>query len=444
MKILKQDFFKKYSQNVFSKLMADEELTINLSGEETLFCRFSKSRIRQIQHIDQGYVSLKFIKGKKSLSLYLKYTGIVDDDIKFTLKKIEEARDHIKNFSEDPYLVKASNYGESSSSSNHPELPEEEMMMTIADLSDHLDLAGVFTSGEMVKATANHLGQFHWFNTQGFHLDYSIYNSKQKAVKAMYAGTHFDKQKLLKNIEDSKFKLSLMSEESRDVKKGKHRVFLSPSAVSELIGTLSWGGVSMSAHKRGLGSLKRLMNQEEVWSEKFHLIEDFSSNLTPRFNELGELSPLKIDIIKKGKLENFLISSRTANEYKLESNFASEWEGLRSPSILGGELLEEDILKKLDTGLYISDLHYLNWSDRQTARITGMTRYACFYVENGQLKSPINDLRFDESYSHIFGEGLVELTKDCQLIPNTGSYFERNLGAVVVPGVIVDNFNFTL
>ncbi len=444
MKILLQENFKQFSKNIFNNLKSDEQLTINLSGEETLFSRFSKSRIRQIQHVDQGYISLKFIKGKKSLSLYLKYTGVVNDDTSFTLKKLNEARNHINNFSEDPYLVDAKNFGESSSESDHPEIPEEEMMMSIADLSDRVDLAGVFTSGEVVKATANHLGQFHWFKTQNFHLDYSLYNTRQKAVKAMYAGTHFDTKKLINNIEDSKNKLSLMGQDSKDIKRGKYRVYLAPSAVSELLSTLSWGGVSMSAHKRGVGSLKRLWQNEEAWSAKFNLVEDFSSNLSPRFNEVGELSPEKISIIKNGKLENFLVSSRTANEYKLESNFASEWEGLRSPAILAGNILEEDILKTIDTGLYISDLHYLNWSDRQTARITGMTRYACFYVENGKLVSPINDLRFDESYSHIFGNGLVDLTKNVEIIPNTGSYFERSIGAVVVPGIIVNDFSFTL
>ena len=103
-----------------------------------------------------------------------------------------------------------------------------------------------------------------------------------------------------------------------------------------------------------------------------------------------------------------------------------------------------EILKEIGTGLYISDLHYLNWSDRESARITGMTRYACFYVENGKLVAPIEDLRFDESYYHIFGEGLMGLTKNTYIIPRTGSYFEREIGGMQVPGMIVDQFKFTL
>ena len=36
------------------------------------------------------------------------------------------------------------------------------------------------------------------------------------------------------------------------------------------------------------------------------------------------------------------------------------------------------------------NLHYLNWSDNIGGRITGMTRYACFWVENGEIKEAGN------------------------------------------------------
>ena len=104
----------------------------------------------------------------------------------------------------------------------------------------------------------------------------------------------------------------------------------------------------------------------------------------------------------------------------------------------------ENILKELGTGLYLSDLHYLNWSDRETARLTGMTRYACFWVENGEIRSPIQDLRFDESFYSLFGDALVDLTNFSEIIPNTGSYFQRDVGGSRVPGILLSEFKFTL
>ena len=109
-----------------------------------------------------------------------------------------------------------------------------------------------------------------------------------------------------------------------------------------------------------------------------------------------------------------------------------------------GKLKRENILKELGTGLYISNLHYLNFSDRQAARITGMTRYACFYVENGEIVAPINDLRFDESFYNCWGKNLIDLTDFSEIIPNVSTYFSRGINANKIPGILVDDFNFTL
>lgn len=200
----------------------------------------------------------------------------------------------------------------------------------------------------------------------------------------------------------------------------------------------------MGAHQRGHGSLKDLWEKKKKLSPKFTLKEDFSLGMSPRFHDSGEVSPMELTIIENGELKNFLTSTRTANEYKLESNFAADHEGMRSPVVSTGGLAHDDILKELGTGLYLSDLHYLNWSDRETARLTGMTRYACFWVENGEIASPIQDLRFDESFYSLFGDALVDLTNYSEVMPSTGSYFQRDVGATKAPGILLSEFKFTL
>ena len=47
-------------------------------------------------------------------------------------------------------------------------------------------------------------------------------------------------------------------------------------------------------------------------------------------------------------------------------------EYFRSPSMHGGSLHDDDKLKALDTGLFMSNIHYLNWSDNLGGRITGL------------------------------------------------------------------------
>jgi len=112
--------------------------------------------------------------------------------------------------------------------------------------------------------------------------------------------------------------------------------------------------------------------------------------------------------------------------------------------VAGGGLAEAEALAALGTGLYIGNLHYLNWSDPHNARITGMTRHACFWVENGEPVAPIRDLRFDESLYRIFGSKLEALTRETRLFPSTDTYHRRALGGCKVPGALVGAFRFTL
>ena len=126
------------------------------------------------------------------------------------------------------------------------------------------------------------------------------------------------------------------------------------------------------------------------------------------------------------------------------ANGANSSETLRAPEMSPGNLAFEQILPSLDTGLYVSNLHYLNWSDRPTGRITGMTRYACFWVENGEIIAPIENLRFDESLYRFWGENLVDLTNFQEFIPEVGTYESRQLGGSLVPGMLVNDFTYTL
>ncbi|MEQ1724131.1 MAG: metallopeptidase TldD-related protein, partial [Pseudobdellovibrio sp.] len=80
----------------------------------------------------------------------------------------------------------------------------------------------------------------------------------------------------------------------------------------------------------------------------------------------------------------------------------------------------------------------------QAARITGMTRFACFWVENGEIIGPIQDLRFDDTLYNLFGSELINLTDHASTFVNTSTYQKRSLGGMKVPGVLLNKMNFTL
>ncbi|MEL7227283.1 MAG: metallopeptidase TldD-related protein, partial [Cyanobacteria bacterium J06576_12] len=172
--------------------------------------------------------------------------------------------------------------------------------------------------------------------------------------------------------------------------------------------------------------------------------EDFERISIPRFNGGGAIAPNKLPLIERGQWANSLVSGRSEKEYGKPSNGANEEEIMRAPAVAPGTLKATDILAELGTGLYLSNLHYLNWSDLTAGRITGMTRYACFWVEDGEIVAPIENLRFDDDLYRFLGEGLIGLTDEQTFVPEVGTYDNRSLGGMWMPGMLIDQFRYTL
>ncbi|HUQ73701.1 MAG TPA: metallopeptidase TldD-related protein, partial [Burkholderiales bacterium] len=92
----------------------------------------------------------------------------------------------------------------------------------------------------------------------------------------------------------------------------------------------------------------------------------------------------------------------------------------------------------------ISNLWYLNFSDRPAGRITGMTRFATFWVEGGRIVAPVTPMRFDDSIYRILGSNLVELTSVPEMLPDPSTYGARSTSSARLPGALVNALKFTL
>jgi predicted Zn-dependent protease len=108
------------------------------------------------------------------------------------------------------------------------------------------------------------------------------------------------------------------------------------------------------------------------------------------------------------------------------------------------QLAEADILKAIGTGLYLSNVHYLNWSDPVSARVTGMTRLRLLLGGKRRIVGPINDLRWDESLYEALGSKLLALTDWADIDPACDTYYTRALGGSRVPGALIEGWTFTL
>lgn len=427
-----------------SEIQPDEQLTLGLVGERSQFIRFNHAKVRQIGSVADGWLQLTLIKDQRGSFREVPFTGKKEIDLPQARAALEELRQEVPQLPIDPYIVLPD--GEATSRAVHsgnllaPDTAVGEILPIVADL----DFTGIYAGGSLFRAYADSAGQKHWFATETFALDYSLFTSDGQAVKGTFAGSDWEPTNYKSKIEESRVQLKRLAQTPKPVARGQYRTYLAPAAVADLISMFSWGGVSEAALQQGGSAFGLLQRGEKQLSPDFNLMENFSRGLVPRFNEFGEVAPVELPLIQKGLLVNTLVSSRTAKEYGKTANGASTWESLRAPEVSPGNLRSEEILAALDTGLYLSNLHYLNWSDRPTGRITGMTRYACFWVEKGEIVAPIENLRFDESLYHCFGDKLVALTNFQEFLPEVETYGNRTLGGTWVPGLLTNDFTYTL
>lgn len=446
---IEKNYFQELSGRILNDRRPGEHLFLSLTGEESQFLRLNAAKIRQIGIVSDAWITITLVleSGPGQLrraTRHLALTGMSYVDREEVSLALGKLREEVPSLPVDPYAILPQNTGSSDSEKTGDLLPVDSAADALVPPLGSLDFAGIYASGRSVRALANSAGQLHWFGTETFSFDYSLYTPGQRAVKGLYAGTRFEADRFADSVSISARKLALLERPARKLAPGGYRAYLDPAAVNDLIAMFSWGGISEASVRQGDSPLRKVRSGEAGFSRKFSLTEDFSSGRVPRFNAEGELSPERVELIREGKLVSTLVSARSAREYGVTANGAVAGESLRSPVVSGGTLDPARALARLGTGLWLSNLHYLNWSDQQGGRITGMTRYACFWVENGQIVAPIENLRFDDTLFSLFGDALEDFSSRPELQAEVGTYEMRQLGGIECPGMLVSSMKFTL
>ncbi|NQV29247.1 MAG: TldD/PmbA family protein [Candidatus Marinimicrobia bacterium] len=439
-----EKLFKQISKTITAELQADEHLGLSFSGENSTFTRVNAAKVRQTGNVDEADLGFNLIYNGKRCTGSISLSGDFNEDLPRARTELNRLRAEVIQLPEDPYIVIPDSQATSVSEKQGSIPASADIPAKILPAMGTADLTGIWASGRIYQGSANSAGGYHWFSSDSFSLDYSLITPEEKMVKATFGGTHWDQTAYESFLDESVNKLKLMSLPPKKIEPGSYRTFIASAGVADILSMFSWGGVSEAAIRQSESCLGKMRNEGKKLSELFTLVEDFSSGFAPRFNGNGEVAPEKTIIIEKGVLKQTLVSSRSAKEYSIESNFASEGEGLRAPVMGVGSLKEADVLEALGTGVYLSNLHYLNWSDMIGGRITGMTRYACFWVEDGKIVAPIENMRFDDSIYNFLGDNLEDVTDTAFINPDVGTYDGRELNAIICPGILLKSFSLTL
>jgi predicted Zn-dependent protease len=425
-------------------LRGGEALLANFEAEVSDFLRFNHARVRQPMSVRQAYLTLELIDGRRQDRTTLALTGNAGEDRPAIRAAIEAMRADLPALPEDPYLLYCTDAGASETvRTGRMPSPEEAVEAITADGAG-LDLVGVLASGPVCRGFASSFGARHWHEVASFLLDWSVFQSGDKAVKASFAGQHWDRAEVARRIDATRAQLPYLAREPRTIEPGAYRAYLSPAAVDELLWMLNWGDVSAKEQRTRQSTLQQLVDGEAALSPLVTLREHVAGGLAPAFDEAGFSRPASVELIREGRHAGSLVSPRTAQEYGIESNGAGEDESMQAMELAPGDLPRADALRALDTGVYVGNFHYLNWSDRTACRITGMTRFATYWVEGGEIVAPLAVMRFDDSLYRMLGAELEALDDEADWILNNGTYGGRSVQTSRVPGALLRQLRLTL
>ena len=305
--------------------------------------------------------------------------------------------------------------------------------------------SGALSHGEVELAVINSLGveAYQQFSDLFLHL---IVQNEKGSGYASFVSRDWDQLRVEPLVNAAVAKASRGN--PVQVEPGEYEVIMEPQAVQELLVFLAYLGFHGLAVQEGRSFFCNQFGKKMV-HEKVTIYDDGlePQGLPVPFDFEG-VPKQKVIFFEGGVAKNVTYDSFTAGREGKEST----GHGLIPPNTEGpvpvnlfmeaGETHLEEMIQSVRRGIYVTRFHYTNAVDPMKAVITGMTRDGTFWIEEGEIKNPIKNLRFTESILKALSR-VKAISRERKLCSSGSVYGRRFITGTVVPAIQVDGFYFS-
>ncbi|GAB3440386.1 TldD/PmbA family protein [Massilia solisilvae] len=439
MTILTQDQTKRICDRVLSFSKADE-CTVTVSGGRNGNIRFARNAVSTAGLADDTSIAVQVAFGKRQGT-----ATINEFDDKSLEKVVRRAEELARLAPENPEFMPAVGKQEYKASQTFakrtadidPEYRAQVAAYSIeACRKNHLVAAGFFTDNASFQAVANSNGVFgHQETTQ---LDYTCTVRTEDGRGSGWVkrnardAAKFDAREAIEVAVEK----AMRSVDAKALEPGRYTVILEPAATSDLLSYMFFGfdarsadeGRSFLSKKGGANRLgdKLFDEQVNIWSDPWNpdvAVVPWDSN--------SMLARQRMDVIKNGKVANLGYSRYWAKKKGVAAT------GLPGNFIMAGtDKSTAELIANTKKGVLVTRTWYIRMVDPQSVLLTGLTRDGTFYIENGKIKHPIKNFRFNESPVTMLNN-IEEIGKPV-VIGGEESPF-----SMMLPAMKVRDFNFT-
>jgi PmbA protein len=221
---------------------------------------------------------------------------------------------------------------------------------------------------------------------------------------------------------------------------GEYTVILGPEAVAEMIEFVGWYGCSAKSVEEGRSFMSGHIGERLV-SPLITLVDDAlePTCLGLTFDFEGQPKS-RVPLIERG----IAVGPVTDSYWAARTGRPNTGHALPAPNAQGplpidlvleaGDSRAADMLASVKRGVYVTRFHYVNIEDPVRQVLTGMTRDGMFLIENGELTTPLRNLRFTQSAIEAL---------DTTLSVSVESRRVGSEGRTLAPYLLLERFAFT-
>jgi predicted Zn-dependent protease len=260
----------------------------------------------------------------------------------------------------------------------------------------NLEAAGFLENSTRFNSIMNSKGLFAY--NKGTDVSFSVTVRNQEGTGSGYVDQSFNDLSKMDTLALSKIAAgkATKSAAAKAIEPGKYTVILEPLAASDILGNMFRGFDARSADegrsfmsKKGGGT--RL--GEQLFSENVNIYSDPLNPELPSSTWDGDGLPVK----RTQWVQNGVVKNLSYSRYWAAQKGVQPIPFNRSIVIEGGNQSLEDLIKGTEKGILVTRFWYIRSVDPQTLLLTGLTRDGTFYIENGEIKFPLKNFRFNES-----------------------------------------------
>ena len=295
--------------------------------------------------------------------------------------------------------------------------------------------AGFLEDGQSFVAFANSKGNFGYQQATNFNYTCTVRTDDGRG--SGWVGRNLQDSGQFKTDADVRIAMRKATEsaEAKALEPGKYTVILEPAAAAGLISfMMNFFDARQADEGRSFLSKKGGGNKlgEQVYDSRVNISADpWDTRAAVLPWDQDGLPREKMNIVENGKV--------VALNY---SRYWAKKQGKRAVGepgnllMAGGDKSTADLVRGTQKGVLVTRTWYIRMVDPQTVLLTGLTRDGTFYIENGQIKYPVKNFRFNES-PVIMLNNIEELGRPVRVAGDESSF------VMMIPPMKLRDFTFT-